>query len=85
MQCFFGDPDCGKLNLETYRLTLAIAKKTLDENRYTATQKMLARDKLAFQIGDHGYFKNKQPGKWDLNGDMDTELSAYSTMDISSI
>ena len=27
---------------------------------------MLARDKPAFQIGDHVYFKNKQPGKWDL-------------------
>ena len=26
----------------------------------------MARDKPAFQIGDHVYFKNKQPGKWDL-------------------
>ena len=24
------------------------------------------RDKPAFQLGDHVYFKNKQPGKWDL-------------------
>ena len=45
---------------------LAIAKKTLDKNRFTATQKTLARDKPAFQIGDCVYFKNKQPGKWDL-------------------
>ena len=66
MQCFLGDPDSGKLNLETHRLALAIDKKTLDENRFTATQKMLARDKPAFQIGDHVYFKNKQPGKWDF-------------------
>ena len=66
MQCFLGDPDSDKLNLETHRLALAIAKKTLDENQFTATQKMLARDKPAFQIGDHVYFKNKQPGKWDL-------------------
>ena len=66
MQHFLGDPDSGKLNLETHRLALAIAKKTLDENRFTATQKTLARDKTAFQIGDCGYFKNKQPGKWDL-------------------
>ena len=63
---FFGDPDSGKLNLETHRLALAIAKKTLDENRFTATQKTLARDKPAFQFGDHVYFKNKQPGEWDL-------------------
>ena len=66
MQCFLGDPDSGKLNLETLRLALAIAKKTLDENRFTATQRTLARDKPAFQIGDHVYFQNKQPGKWDL-------------------
>ena len=66
MQCFLGDPDSGKLNLETHRLALAIAKKTLDKNRFTPTQKTLAWDKPAFQIGDHVYFKNKQPGKWDL-------------------
>ena len=66
MQHFLGDPDSGKLNLETHRLALAIAKKTLDENRFTATQKTLAGDKPAFHIGDRVYFKNKQPGKWDL-------------------
>ena len=66
MQCFLGGPDSGKLNLETHSLALGIAKKTLDENQFTATQKMLARDKPAFQIGDWVYFRNKQPGKWDL-------------------
>ena len=30
VQCFLGDPDSGMLNLETHRLALAIAKKTLD-------------------------------------------------------
>ena len=54
------------LNLETHRVALAIAKKTIDENRFTATQKMMARDKPSFQIGYHVYFKNKQPSKWDL-------------------
>ena len=66
MQCFLGDPDSGMLNLETQRLALAIAKKTLDENRFTAAQKTMAQDKLTFQIGEHVYFKNKWPGKWDL-------------------
>ena len=66
MKHFLGDPDSGKLHLETHRLTLAIAKKTLDENRFTPTQKTLARDNPAFQVGDHVHFKNKQPGKWDL-------------------
>ena len=66
MQHFLGDPDLGKLHLKTHRLALAIAKKTLDENRFTATQKTLERDNPAFQVGDHVYFKNKQPGKWDL-------------------
>ena len=66
MQHFLGDPYSGMLNLETHRLALAIAKKTLDENRFTATQKKMAQDKPTFQIGGHVYFKNKQPGKWDL-------------------
>ena len=66
MQHFLGDPDSGKLNLETHRLALAIAKKTLGENRFKATQKTLARNKPTFKIGDCVYFKNKQPGKWDL-------------------
>ena len=66
MQLFLGDPDSGMLNLETHRLALAIAKKTLDENRFKTAQKTMARDKPAFQIGDRVYFKNKQPGKWDL-------------------
>ena len=66
MQHFLGDPSSGMLNLETHRLALAIAKKTLDENRFTATQRTMAQDKPAFQIGDCVYFKNKQPGKWDL-------------------
>ena len=66
MQHFLGDPDSGIINLETHRLALAITKKTLDENRFTATSKTMARDKPAFQIGDRVYFKNKQPGKWDF-------------------
>ena len=66
MQCFLGDPDSGMLNLETHRLALATAKKTLDENRFKATQKTITRDKPAFQVGDCVYFKIKQPVKWDL-------------------
>ena len=66
MQHFLGDPDSGMLNLETHRLALAIAKKMLDKNRFKTAQKTMARDKPAFQVGDHVYFKNKQSGKWDL-------------------
>ena len=66
MQHFLGDPDSGMLNLETHRLALAIGKKTLDENRFKTAQKTMARDNPTFQVGDHVYFKNKQPGKWDL-------------------
>ena len=59
MQHFLGNPDSGMLNLETYRLALAIAKKTLDKNRFMATQKTMANDKPAFQVGDHVYFKKQ--------------------------
>ena len=54
MQCFLGDPDSGMLNLETHRLALAIAKKTLDENRFITAQKTMAKDKqeqAAWQMG----------------------------------
>ena len=30
------------------------------------------------------YLKNKQPGKWDLNGDLDTGLSTLNATDTSS-
>ena len=43
MQHFLGDPDSGMLKLETHRLALAIAKKTLDENRFKTAQKTMAQ------------------------------------------
>ena len=66
MQCFLGDPDSGMLNLETHRLALARAKKTLDENRFKMAQKTMDHTSPSFKIRDRVYFKNKQPGKWDL-------------------
>ena len=66
MQHFLGDPGLGMLNLETHRLALAIAKKTLDENRFKTAQKTIAWKNPAFQVGDHVYFKNKESSKWDL-------------------
>ena len=64
-QHFLGDPDSGMLNLETHRLALAIAKKTLDENRFKMAQKTMEQSPPSFKIGDTVYFKNTQPGKWD--------------------
>ena len=66
MQCFLGNPESGWLNLETHQLTLAIAKKTLDVNHLRNAQQTMGRKPPSFQIGDRVYFKNKQPGKWDL-------------------
>ena len=54
------------LNLETHRLALAIAKKTVDENRFKVAQKTMDCTPPSFKIGDRVYFKNKQPRKWDL-------------------
>ena len=64
-QQFLGDPNSGMLNLEAHKLTLAIAKKTLDENHFKTAQKTMYRTPPTFKIGDRVYFKNKQPGKWD--------------------
>ena len=54
------------LNLEAHRLTLAITKKTLDENHFRTAQKTMDRQPSSFKIGDRVYFKKKQPGKWNL-------------------
>ena len=51
------------LNLETHRLALAIAKKTLDEKRFKMAQKTLDHTPPSFKIGDRAYFKNKKPSK----------------------
>ena len=66
MQCFLGDPESGWLNLEAHQLTLAIAKKALDENHFWNHKKTMDRESPSFKLGDRVYFKNKQPGKWDL-------------------
>ena len=65
-QWFLGDLESGLLNLEVHQLALAITKKTLDENCFRAAQKTTDREPLSFKIGNIVYFKNRQPGKWDL-------------------
>ena len=85
MQHFLGDPDSSMLNLETHRLALAIAKKTLDEKRFKTAQKTMACEKPAFQVEDHVYFKNKQPGKWDLKWRPGYRIVHIDTMDVSYI
>ena len=66
MKWLLGYPDSRLLNLEAHRLALAIAKKTLDENHFRTAQKTMNRKPPSFNIGNRVYFKNKQPGKWDL-------------------
>ena len=69
MQCFLGDPESGKLNLDNHCLALAIAKKTLDENHFNHfrnAQKTTDKKPPSFQLADRVYFKNKQLGKWEL-------------------
>ena len=58
-QWFLGDPDSGILNLEAHRLTLAIAKKTLDENCFKTAQRTMDRTPPSFKIGDRVYFKKQ--------------------------
>ena len=52
MQHFLGDPESGLLNLESHQLTLAIAKKTLDENHFSTTQKTMEREAPSFKLGN---------------------------------
>ena len=59
VQWFLGDPDSGMLNLEAHRLTLATAKKTLDENHFNTAQKTMDRTPPSFKLGDRVYFKKQ--------------------------
>ena len=61
MQCFSGDPESARLNLETRQLSLAIKKRC-----WTKIILRMHRKPPSFQLGDRVYFKNKQPRKWDL-------------------
>ena len=40
--------------------------KTLDENRLKMAPRTMEGTHPSFKIGDHMYFNNKQPHKWDL-------------------
>ena len=63
MKQFLGDPECGHLDLISHSLALAIAKKTLGENRFQHAQKTTDCTQPNFKVSDRVYFKNKQPGK----------------------
>ena len=52
MQQFLGDLDSRMLNLEAHRLTLAIAKKTLDDNHLKAAHKTMDRTPPTFNKED---------------------------------
>ena len=41
MQHFLGNPVSGCLNMEIHHLAVAVAKKTLDENRFRNAQKTI--------------------------------------------
>ena len=85
MQWFLGDPGSGMLKLEAHRLALAITKKVLDENFFKATQKTMDRTPTSLKIGDRVYFKKSSPANGISSGDLDTELSKLSMMDIFCI
>ena len=71
-QCFLGNPESGLLNLEAHQLTLAIAKKTLDENCFRTSQKTMDRESPSFKIGDIVYFKKNNQENGISSGDLVT-------------
>ena len=79
MQCFLGDSESGKLNLEHHCLTLAIAKKTLDENHFRNEQKTTDRETLSnYDSESTSRINNQENGT--SNGDLDTGLFLLSTV-----
>ena len=84
MQCFLGDPESGLINLKAHWLTLAILKKTLDENHFRTAQITMDREPTSFKIGDRVYFKNNQE-KGISSGDLDTGLFVLSMMNTTCL
>ena len=78
---FLGDPDSGLLCLNQHQLSLSIDKKYLDDHRFLTAEKTMDRAEPGFKVGDRVYFKNKTPGKWDSNGEQDTESFGLSAKD----
>ena len=66
MQQFLSDLCSGCQDLKSRCLALAIAKKALDENWFKHAQKTSNCSPPNFKVGNRVFFKNKQPGKWDL-------------------
>ena len=67
MQQILSNPESGCLDLKSHHLALAVAKKTLDDNGFKHAKKKTTNcSPPNFKVGDIVYFKNKQPGKWDL-------------------
>ena len=71
------------LNLEAHTLTLAIAKKTLEDYYFKAAHKTMDRTPPTFKIGDRVYFKTNSQANGTLNGDLDRGLFELSMTDIS--
>ena len=72
MLCFLGDPDYGMINLEAHRLALAIAKKTLDENRFKTAQKAMDHTPPSFKIGDKSLLQEQTA--WQMEPKMEARI-----------
>ena len=75
-----GDPTSEMINLEAHRLTLAIAKKTLDENCFKTAQKTTDRQPPSRLVTWYNS-KTSNPASRTSSGDQVTELSELSVMD----
>ena len=76
MQCFLGNPESGRLNLETHLLALAIAKKTLDENHFKNAQKTLERKPPSFKTRKQCILQEQATGKMGFK--METKIHDWS-------
>ena len=57
MQQFLGDPESGCLDLKSHCLALAIAKNTLDENKFKHAQKTTTTPHLILKLVTEYTFK----------------------------
>ena len=84
MQHFLGDPDSVKLNLETHRLALAIAKRHWMKTDLQLLKRLWQETNQIFELEIMCTLRINNLKNGISNGDLDTGLSTLSVMDTSS-
>ena len=84
MQHFLGDPDSGKIHLETHSLALALQRKHWMKTDSQPPKRLFPETTPPFKSEIVYTSKTNNQANWSWSGDQDTRLFVLSTTDITS-